>query len=108
MRAVEKVAKKRVSTLSRPSELGPTMRTPAAWHRAISRSCRARPSGPTSAKPAVSTCTQRTPLRMQSLRAASTPATGTATMAWSTGPGMSSTLAKEGRPWIWAPLLLTG
>ena len=80
------------SVFAMPMQFGPTSRMPAARHVRTSASCRARPSSPTSAKPAEMTTSARTPLRPHASAAATTRSAGTTSTARSTGPGTSSTL----------------
>jgi hypothetical protein len=77
------------SVFKRPMELGPTTRIP--WPRAFSRSfsCRARPSAPASANPAVTTMSARTPAAAQSSTASSTASRDATMMARSVPCGIS-------------------
>jgi hypothetical protein len=105
--SVEKVACRPLTMFRRPRELGPMRRTAAPRQSATISSCIARPSSSSSAKPAVNTWMQRTPLAMQSRTAAATAGAGTQTIAWSTAAGTSTMLVYAGKPCTSPPFLLT-
>jgi hypothetical protein len=73
------------SVLSTPRQFGPTSRIPELRTSATRSRCAARPASDTSAKPAETTTTPRTPARAQSRTTSGTAAAGTATTARSTG-----------------------
>ena len=75
------------SALSRPRQLGPTMRIPAARTLASIASWIARPASPVSAKPAVMINTAFTPVATQSSITAGTCAAGTTITASSIASG---------------------
>ena len=75
--------------LSRPMQLGPTIRIPKLRTRSTSCCCNARPASPISAKPAVITTSDFTPAAAQSSTTSRTPRLGTATIARSV-PGGSA------------------
>ena len=78
------------SVFSRPRQFGPINRIPCLRARAVTSDCRARPSGPVSENPAVSSASDRTPRAPQPRTTSATCPAGTATTARSTGSGSSS------------------
>ena len=93
--------------LATPRELGPTIRMPAARQTASSSSWRARPAGPTSAKPPVRTTRARTPLAAQARATSTTAFVGTTITASSTSPSTSAIVGTVGRPATSPPRTLT-
>ena len=77
------------SELTTPMQFGPTSRIPLARQTSSSSPSRASPAGPASAKPAVMTSSADTPASPQLRATSGTLAAGTATIARSTGSGMS-------------------
>ena len=90
MRA-EKLAFRRTlgKGLITPRQLGPIMRTPASRQMATMRSSMARPSGPTSRKPAETMTMPFTPRATASCTDCSAALGGRITMPRSSGSGMS-------------------
>ena len=77
------------SVLTTPIEFGPTSRIPVARQASSSSASRPAPSAPASANPAVMTTSAATPASAHSRATAGTVSAGTATIARSTGPGVS-------------------
>jgi hypothetical protein len=75
-----------------PMQFGPTTRIPLSRDSTSSSSCRARPTGPISAKPVVITTQQPTPASAHARQAAIRLSVGTARIATSTTTGASPML----------------
>src|ERR1700722_5779975 len=86
------------SAFCTPKQLGPTSRTRPARAAASARACSAAPSGPVSAKPALSTTAALTRWAAAASMTAGTLAAGVATMARSMGPGTSRRSAQASTP----------
>ena len=94
--------------LTTPIEFGPTSRIPVDRHASSSSASRAAPSAPASANPAVITTSAETPASAHSRATPGTVSAGTATIARSTGPGVSFTDADARREPMKSAFGLTG